>query len=226
VVAVRGAEVAVDLEAVDLEMVAELLVSATLAAETRILPVHAASLVINGAGLLLIGPSHAGKTTSALNLAARGHAVLGDEIALIRLASRELLPFPRTMNLRPGPRLSALTAALARTSAAGWSGPVRVRELFPRVPQSPPTLGAAFFLSGFAERASLTPFRLSLDDTTIFTQLSENEVTHAAWGLVAERRAVRLLALHTLLARIPCWRLCVGPPAETAELIEHTMGEL
>jgi serine kinase of HPr protein (carbohydrate metabolism regulator) len=65
------------------------------------LPIHGASLQIGAAGVVLVGASHSGKTTTSLHLAARGHTLLGDEIALIRLATGAAGP------LRPGAGVDA-----------------------------------------------------------------------------------------------------------------------
>ena len=63
---------------------------------------------------MLVGPKGAGKSTLALALAARGHALLGDEHACYLPATGELLPFRRPVGIKPGPRSSAVEGALAR----------------------------------------------------------------------------------------------------------------
>jgi hypothetical protein len=60
----------------------------------------------------------------------------------------------------------------------------------------------------------------------VATWLATPEIAYASWGLTPERRALRLFTLRQVLARIPCWLLKLGPPVETAELIERTMEEL
>jgi hypothetical protein len=232
VLAACGSRVLVDSGRVLPDFLIEYLVSTTLAAQPELLVLHGASLRLGEAGLLLTGPSHAGKTTTALHLAARGHMLFGDEVAVVRLASRELLPLRRTVNLRSGPRTPELAAAVGRLAArdeppvvAHWSRPCRIGELFADGPVHPVGLRAVFFLRGFADRASLTPFRLTLHDVETFETLS-NDIAYASWGLTPERRTLRVLTVRQLLARLPCWLLKIGPPSETAELIEHTMEEL
>jgi hypothetical protein len=221
--------VLIDEQGVPPHFVPEYLVSAMLAAQPELLGLHAASVRVGEMGLLVAGPSHAGKTTTSLHLAARGHALLGDELAVVRLATRQILPLRRTMNLRPGPRASTLTEALSRRpSAEGppvgerWIKPVRIDRLFPDVPAHPVTLRALFYLNGFGDRASVEPFELTLQREVIFESLSGGE-SLASWGLVPQRRALRLLAFWQLLRRVPCWLLNPGPPDETAELIERAM---
>ena len=194
--------------------------------------VHCASLGMNNDGLLLAGPSESGKTTTSLHLAACGLTLFGDEVALIRLATNEIVPFRRTANLRPGPRTPALSAVVARF-AGGHELPLddegvatlRIGELFPDSQARPVSLNAAFFLAGFAHQPSLAPFRPTLYDLDAFSVLSGNEIA-TLWGLPPNRRALRLLAVKRLLERLPCWRLKVGAPRETAELIQCTMEKL
>jgi hypothetical protein len=215
----------------------EYLMGIALAAQREVLPIHGASLCVGDVGLVLAGGTHAGKTTTALHLAARGHVLLGDEIALLRLDTNELLPFRRTANLRPGPYGQELAAALGsvgerdagEASSPGvgpdvtWCGPRRIGAMFPGRPAHPAPLRAVFFLRGFDSRPFLEPFRLTVGRDDIFEWLTTSETTQLSWGLEPARRAFRLLALQEMLARVPCWLLTVGPPRETAEIIERTM---
>jgi hypothetical protein len=212
------------------DFLAEYLVGLTLAAQPRLLPVHGASLCVGNAGLVLVGGSHAGKTNTALHVAARGHALLGDEVALIRLATREIVPFRRTMKLRPGPYEPALAAAAKRFGTLEespldnrWGGTHRIGELFPDTPARPTNLRAVFFLRGFADHPSLESFQLTLGDRDVFNWLATPEIAYSSWGLGPQRRAMRVLTLKQLLSRVPCWLLDVGAPTETAEIIERTM---
>lgn len=230
--AAGGAHVLINLRQAWEHYPVEYLVNATLTAQPDLVAVHSASLGRNNAGLLLAGPSGSGKSTTSLHLAARGLTLLGDEVALIRLATNEIVPFRRTAHLRPGPRTPELSAAVARL-AGGHELPVdeegvttlRIGELFPGLQTRPASLRAAFFLAGFADHPSLAPFRPTLHDLNAFSVLAGNEIA-TLWGLPAERRALRLLAVKHLLDRLPCWRLKVGAPVETAERIERTMEDL
>jgi len=137
------------------------------------------------------------------------------------------------MKLRPGPYESALEAAAKRFRDLEqpevedrWGGTHRIGELFPGSPARPVSLRAVFFLRGFANRPALEPFQLSLGDADVFDWLATPEIAYTSWGLGPQRRALRMLALRQVLARIPCWLLDLGAPGETVELIERTMEEL
>jgi hypothetical protein len=234
ILATDGTHVLFEPRNVPPDFLVEYLVGVTLAAQPELLPVHAASISIGGAGLLLVGNSHAGKTTTSLHLAARGHILLGDEVAPIRLTTNEIVPFRRAVNVRPGPHAPELPAPgdprggrdASAPFGGRWTGPHRIGQLFPGAPPNPVRLRAAFFLGGFADRPTVVPFRLALDNGDVSTWLATPEIAYASWGLTPERRALRLFTLKQVLARVPCWLLKLGAPVETAELIERTMEEL
>ena len=136
-----GRHILINPQQVPPDFLVEYLVGITLATQPELLPVHGASLRIGDAGVLLFGGTRAGKTTTSLHLAVRGHALLGDEVALIRLATNEILPLRRTVNLRPGPYAQELVAALGPLAAIAeseelhlsdrWTGPQRISALLP-----------------------------------------------------------------------------------------------
>src|SRR5262249_567401 len=115
------------------EFLVEYLVGIALAAQPGVLSIHGASLEIGKVGAVLVGASRPRKTTTSLHLAAGGHALLGDEIALIRLASGAIVPFRRTVNVRPGPFGPELAAVLgtAGSDDGSPSTPHRITKLFP-----------------------------------------------------------------------------------------------
>lgn len=233
VLAARDTHVLLHPKLIPPEFLVEYLVGITLGAQPWTLPIHGASLRVGEAGIALVGASRAGKTTTSLHLAARGHTLLGDEIALIRLATNEIVPFRRTVNVRPGPHAQELAAVLGLSadgdnspSSAQWAGPHRISELFPDRPARPTPLRAVFFLAGFADHPSLEPFRLTLDRTDVFDWITTPEIAYCSWGISPARRAFRLLVLRQVLAQVPCWILRLGSPRATVELIERTMEEL
>ena len=227
-----GAHVLLDPTMYSPEFPVEYLVGITLGAQPGMLPIHGAAVLMGEAGIVLVGASHSSKTTTSLYMGARGHTLLGDEVALIRLATTEIVPFRRAVNLRPGPRGLELAAVLGlptgngASSSAEWVGRHRITRLFPDRPARSAPLRAVFFLAGFAERPSLEPFRLTLDRPDVFGWITTPEIAYASWGIVPARRAFRLMVLKQVLSRVPCWLVKVGPPHDTVALIERTMEEL
>src|SRR6185503_16279456 len=63
---------------------------------------HAATVEKGGRALIMTGESGAGKSTLAALLGERGWRLMGDEFALLDMASGALLPFPRAISLKNG----------------------------------------------------------------------------------------------------------------------------
>jgi HprK-related kinase A len=61
---------------------------------------HAATIEKDGRAIVMTGESGAGKSTLAALLGERGWRLMGDEFALLDLASGCLLPFPRAVSLK------------------------------------------------------------------------------------------------------------------------------
>jgi len=63
---------------------------------------HAATVEKDGRAIVMTGESGAGKSTLAALLGERGWRLMGDEFALLDMASGLLLPFPRAVSLKNG----------------------------------------------------------------------------------------------------------------------------
>jgi HprK-related kinase A len=63
---------------------------------------HAATVEKDGRAIVMTGESGAGKSTLAALLGERGWRLMGDEFALLDMASGDLLPFPRAISLKNG----------------------------------------------------------------------------------------------------------------------------
>ena len=232
VLATCGDDVLLYPEMIPPQFLVEYLVGITLGTQPGMLSVHGASLLVGESGIVLVGASHSSKTTTSLHMAARGHTLLGDEVALIRLTTNEIVPFRRTVNVRPGPRGQELAVALglddgsSSASDDNWSGRHRISELFPGRPAHSAPLRGVFFLAGFADRPSIEPFQLTLDRADIFGWITTPEIAYCSWGMSPSRRAFRLIVLKQALSRVPSWLVKVGPPRDTVRLIERTMEEL
>jgi HprK-related kinase A len=70
--------------------------------QRRYLLLHAATVEKDGRAILMTGESGAGKSTLAALLGERGWRLMGDEFALLDMASGDLLPFPRAISLKNG----------------------------------------------------------------------------------------------------------------------------
>lgn len=176
---------------------------------------HAASAAVRGAGLMLVGPKGAGKSTLALALAARGHALLGDENACYLPATRMLVPFRRPVGVKPGPRSRLVEAALAsRGRSPERDGMMRVpvQELFPGEEPAPAPLRALVFLEGFAAVPALRRLAPARGELARLQPVASSMLNAA--------RTQRVFEMARLLAHCTVWALTAGAPDATAEALE------
>jgi hypothetical protein len=224
-VAARNGEALVDLRREPPGFLADLVVSPVLALQRQLLFIHAASIGINGSGALLIGPTSTGKTTSALALAARGHALFGDDMAAVRTETCEIIPFRRSANIRPGPHAGRVNELLKERAfepdpLSGGEPHIRVHvgDLFPG-PAAPLKLRDAFFLRGFDEHPRAVQFEPTMEN---LRSIALNVTLMVSWGLSPQRRLMQFLIFVRLLASLRCHFLTLGRPEDSAELIEQT----
>jgi len=64
------------------------------------LPLHASGAIINGCGALFLGPSGSGKSTAAAAFHARGHQVIMDDVAAVRISRERCIALPGRASLR------------------------------------------------------------------------------------------------------------------------------
>ena len=181
---------------------------------------HGASVAIAGCGVMILGPKGAGKTTVSLALAARGHSFLGDETAAVRLRSRELVPFRRSLSVRGGPTSTSVRNVLAETGLATETfpdGTVRTRidieRLFPLNTAAPVSLSAVVFLGPREAQAELREVRPSREH---FAQLGVLRST--MWEAPP---AVRVMRLAGMLRATQCFVLHQSDPDSTADALER-----
>jgi hypothetical protein len=230
-VTTRGSTAWVDRSRVPAEFLVDLVVAQAAAAQRNMLFVHAASVVVDGEGVLLCGESGRGKTTLALALAARGHGYLGDDIAAVRTATRELVALRTTANVRPGLRAQAVddwidtnVPGLTAPRADGlprW--PVSVAHAFPAAAAGPAPLRRVLFLRGFAAAPAVERFRPSLADWAEHPTPPLNGALWLSWATTPALRLLQFLLFARLLSTLRCEWLDAGSPDATAELIERTM---
>jgi len=74
---------------------------------TRLLYVHAGVVAFEGRGMILVGESGAGKTSTVAGLVRRGAMYLSDEVALLDPAAGTVIPFHAPMAVKPWTRKAA-----------------------------------------------------------------------------------------------------------------------
>jgi hypothetical protein len=228
-IASDGRTAIIDLEQAPPEFVLDCIVGVVQAAQKDTLFLHAASVGVAGSGALIFAPSFGGKSTTALALALRGHAFLGDDVAAVRLSARELLPFPKSAGIRDGPLFSVLAERLRscrQTYAPGrhriLRRLVRVSDLFPWSTSGPLPLRFAFLLDGFGNAAKITPFEPKLGELRRLRSMVVMD-TMSSWGMSPGRDLMLLLTVLRLLSELRCFLVEHGSPEQTASLIERTI---
>jgi hypothetical protein len=205
-------------------LIANLAIHRVLRLQPDLLCLHAASVVVNGQGIVLLGDKGLGKTTIATALAARGHGFLGDEIAAIHLPDLTLRPFRRAVSIRDGPGHPAVQHALERANPAREIYPdgsarrrIAMGDLFPGSLVGVTPLRWLVFLEPRASRTALTPFRAGPAELHRL-----NPLASSLWGAPPARQAFRALRL---LGQIRTARLVAGDPAETVAHLERLVEE-
>jgi hypothetical protein len=223
-----GRRLVIDLDEAPAEFATDCVVSLLQAAQRDLLFLHAASFGIAGAGALLVGSGQAGKSTTTLALTARGHSFLGDDVAAIRTRTREILPFPKVVSLRPGPYVRSLGARLRATRHATSVGPdgqartlVSMGDLFPASAGGVLPLRFVFMLDGFAAHARLTPFRPGIADVKRLKGAVSESIP--SWGLSPGRDLMRFLTVLNVLSGLECYLVELGSPEDSAAAIEAVM---
>jgi hypothetical protein len=220
----------VNLDEAPAEFVVDLIVCAVQSVQTGVLFLHAGSVGVGGSGALVVAHTNGGKSTTALAVARRGHAFLGDDVAAVRLATREVLPFPRSAGLRDGslaralePRVRAVRHLRATNRHGIDRTLVRVGDLFPGSVSGPLPLRFAFVLDRVADRAAIARFRPGLDELPRLQSLVTD--TSASWGHSPGRDLMLFLSVVNLLSGLRCHLVQRGTPDETASVIESAMME-
>jgi hypothetical protein len=180
---------------------------------------HASALSIAGHGLLIVGRRKAGKSTTALALAARGHSILADSCACYAPATGELVPFRRPVGIRDGPRARAIDEALSRRVVRSVERDESVRVdvatlLAERQSGSVPA-SAIFFLRGFAPKTEIE--RLKNDAT----EIPNLRPIYSSFANAPHTQ--RVFELIRLLSSAKLYALWPGDPDHTARSIEEVM---
>ena len=182
----------------------------------HLMSMHAAVVGIEGGAAAIVGDSIAGQTTTAVACARRGLRLYSDERLV--LSRRQVVPFPRTLTIRPGgirllldaPLNDWVARRLADASAATnvaygellgeWSAP-------PVEPLRSAFIIAAIGSSPYVERIART-------------HVAQAALARAHCVEIGTDRFTRLLAA---LEGVACYRLTLGSPHDTADLIENRL---
>ena len=177
---------------------------------------HAASVGIEGNGVMLIGPKGSGKSTLSLGLAARGHMFLGDETAAYVPQVRKLLPFRRPAGIKPGPRVEAVARALDRVHPRiDEEGMLRVdaEDLFDLAPAVALPLEAVVFLGGFSDEPRIESVPPGRDELALMQPM--------ATTLSNAPATLRVFEMIRLLSSVRCYRMTLGNPDQSVQQIEE-----
>jgi hypothetical protein len=182
--------------------------------------IHASAVVYRGAALALAGPSGHGKTTLALGLLRRGLGLLSDEFAIVEPATRQVLPYRRSLHVRPGtleliPELRFLHQRPRHRLGGGSEWAVAPQDLELALPGSlaaPARLRYALLLEG-VPRAEALPTITPLQPAT-----AALELLRSTWAASVDFSGA-LKYISQILEHISCARLQVGGLEPTLDAI-------
>jgi hypothetical protein len=157
-----------------------------------------------------------------MSLAARGHALFGDEVAALRLTDRSLLPFRRSLSMRDGPSSAATAPLLDQASVTVERSPDgEIRRRLPAalvsprpVPERAP-LTSVVILRQFSARSEIRRKPLTRELIGALTPMAAS-----LWDRPAGATALQLVRA---LSSVTCYDMDAGPPDEAADAIEHLM---
>lgn len=176
---------------------------------------HAASVSIGGAGVMLVGPKGAGKTTLSTALASLGHGFLGDETAAYRAADGMILPMRRPVSIKPGLRAAAIERQLgARAPDEDGILHIRPSELFASEGKAA-KLRAIVFLDGIGDEPALDRITPGRDELSAMQPIRSSSLFEQPSRLV--------FAMVRLLGSLVCFRLRAGHPDATAQLLTEVI---
>jgi hypothetical protein len=177
---------------------------------------HASTVGIAGQGIMFVGAAGAGKSTTALALAARGHDFLGDEVAAYLPASGSLTPFRRPVGIKRGPRCGAVEQALGQDNRSRIQGKgfarIAISDLFDVPAPRDLPLRHVVFLDGFAAQPRIDAIRPGPSDVARLQPLLSS--------FLNESHSRRIFQLTRLLGSTRCHRLAPGDPDVTADFLQ------
>lgn len=188
----------------------------------QFMQIHAASLSLNGKGLILAATSGSGKSTLAAALMSRGWRYLCDEFALINRKTHELHAFPKAICIKAGsfPVLDQL--GLPRWERKHYVKAFKGRVAYVR----PSELSQSDLTMTHPVRRIVFP-RYVAHQEPVLREMSRSEAAIQLAELAFNRHAVGgkdTMAILTAICRdAECYRLETGDIHRSCEVIESLM---
>lgn len=183
----------------------------------RHLLLHASSVEKDGRALVMTGESGSGKSTLAAMLGERGWRLMGDEFALLDLATGAMLPFPRLVSLK-----NRAIDVMAAQVAPARMGPLLagtakgdIRHLVPRADAAARmdegAMPALLLFPRFGHAADVRP----VGQGEAYMRLTQASTNYVALGEPG------FTALHRFVARVPARAVDFASGAEAVALVEQ-----
>jgi HprK-related kinase A len=189
-----------------------------IARRQEFLQLHAATLARNGAGLILAADSGSGKSTLTAAMLARGWQYLSDEFALIEPATCVLHPFPKALCIKAGSfdLMRRLNLPLWRNrhyvkAIKGTVGYIRPHDIRPDVVSVPVPVRHVIFPQ-YIEGAR-----------PVLRPVPRAQAAFLLAGCAFNRGRFDQQAIpviKSLVRDAECYRLEIGRPDETCDLLE------
>ena len=174
---------------------------------TRLLFIHAGVVAFAGRGMVLLGHSGAGKTSTVAALVRKGAAYLSDEVALLDPAMGTVAPFVLPMAVKPWTRRAARSLPVGRRIAAEEG----VEFWLPHNLGGPVAVDTFVLLRGEAPGPRLTP----ISRARMLLAVSE----HASSFKQQHRVREAFAGFARLLRNAQCVALDASCPAAHADLL-------
>lgn len=191
-----------------------------------VLALHASAVVVRGVLVGFVGPAGSGKSTLAAALAARGHAVLSDDVLALRESAGGWIAAPGLDQVRLWDESARLLFGAAHglppLSAAWEKRGLTLRERGLRFSETPEPLGGIVLLDGDPGPIPSPALEPAVGQDALLSIIGNTYVTY----LLDERaRANELSAIARLVAGVRIIRLIRpaggGEPTEAAAAIER-----
>lgn len=183
--------------------------------------IHAGAVADERGAIVVAGRSGQGKTTLTLGLLSRGRGLLSDELALVDPATGLVLPYRRSVHVRP-PTIALLPALaelerLPRQELGGGSEwavlPADISRLLGAADLPGPTpLGAIVILDGTPDPAAAP--RLE----PVGPAVAALELLRGTWAASVDFGGT-LSAVIRAIETVPCARLAAGPLDATLDML-------